>query len=175
MLARLIWLEETAAALMLAAMVLCVFAAALCRSLGWPIIWSVDIAQLLFIWVCMLGANRALRRGEHVGVDALVRRLPLRRRMQLDLALYALTLAFLLALAGAGLRLTVLNPERTLGTIAMPYAMVTLAVPVGALLMSATLAGQLWHLQAVLRGRREADLSLPFTQKYSAQSLGGEP
>lgn len=172
MVAKLIVWEERIACLMLALMVICVFAAAVGRSFGMPLIWSVDVAQLLFIWVCMLGANCALRRGEHVGVDALLQKLPLRRRLQLDLILYGLTLVFLWVMAGAGLRLTFVNPERTLGSVDFPYAWVTLAVPVGALLMSVTLAGQWWHMLRILRGH-PFDENLPFLQKYHPAAAEG--
>ena len=38
-----------------------VFVASIMRFFGHPLIWSVDLAQLLFIWLCMLGATRAMR------------------------------------------------------------------------------------------------------------------
>ena len=52
MLRRLAQLEFAVAALLLAAIVLLVFVAAVMRFFGHPLIWSVDLAQLLFIWLC---------------------------------------------------------------------------------------------------------------------------
>jgi TRAP-type C4-dicarboxylate transport system permease small subunit len=101
-------------------------------------IWSVDVAQLLFIWLCFLGANRAMRLKTHIGVDMLVRALPRTPRWILELILGALTLAFLLTLAISGYRLTLLNWERIYGDSGISYAWVTGAVPVGCLLMSVT-------------------------------------
>lgn len=72
----LIRLEDIASKTLLAAIVMLVFLAAVGRSLGYPLIWSVDMAQLLFIWLCFLGANRAMRAKAHVGVDLFVRKLP---------------------------------------------------------------------------------------------------
>ena len=50
-----------------------VFIAAVMRFFGHPLIWSVDLAQLLFIWLCFVGATRAMRQRSHLGVDFLVR------------------------------------------------------------------------------------------------------
>lgn len=138
MLKRLNKIEEIISMVFLAAIVVFVFVAALMRTLGFPVIWSVDMAQLLFIWVCMLGANQTLRRGEHVGVDFLVRRLSRRAQLKLNVFLYGLIGGLLGILIIYGIELTLLNPERLLGTTNLPYALVTAAVPVGAALMLLT-------------------------------------
>ena len=76
MLVLLTRLEDITSKALLAAITGLVFFAAIGRSLGYPLIWSVDMAQLLFVWLCFLGANRAMRLKAHIGVDLLVRRLP---------------------------------------------------------------------------------------------------
>ena len=60
MLRRLEQIEFAIAAVLLAAIVLLVFMAAIMRFFGYPLIWSVDMAQLLFIWLCFFGATRAM-------------------------------------------------------------------------------------------------------------------
>jgi TRAP-type C4-dicarboxylate transport system permease small subunit len=135
MLNRFNQIEEFISMLFLAVIVIFVFAAAIMRTIGYPIIWSVEIAQLLFIWVCMLGANQALRRDEHVGVDFLVRRLSTAARLKLDFCLYVVVACFLILLIVYGIQLSLLNPERTLGSVSLPYSLVTIAVPFGAGLM----------------------------------------
>ena len=47
--------EFACASLILAAIVILVAIASVSRAMGSPIIWSVEIAQLLFVWLCMLG------------------------------------------------------------------------------------------------------------------------
>jgi tripartite ATP-independent transporter DctM subunit len=42
------------------------------------LIWSGELASILFLWLIMLGAVGAYRRGEHMGLTVLVRRLPAR-------------------------------------------------------------------------------------------------
>ena len=47
-----------------------------------PLVWSDELASMLFIWLAMLGAVIALRRGEHMRMTALVsKQAPERRRL----------------------------------------------------------------------------------------------
>jgi TRAP-type C4-dicarboxylate transport system permease small subunit len=141
----LISAEFLLAKLLLAAIVVLVFIAAVGRTLGYPLIWSIDVAQLLFIWVCFLGANRAMRLKAHIGVDLFVRKLPRTPRWFIEIGLALLALAFLGALAVSGYQLTVLNWQRVYGDSGISYAWVTAAVPVGAALLAVTIAINLVH------------------------------
>ncbi len=128
---------------LLAVIVLLVFVAAVMRSFGHPLIWSVDLAQLLFIWLCFFGACRAMREKGHIGIDLVVRHLPPRMRFGLEVALTLVVLIFLLALAWQGYKLTMLNLARRFGDSGLSYAWVTSAVPVGSLLLAVALATNL--------------------------------
>ena len=134
--------EERLSKLLLVMTVVLVFVASIARWIGYPIIWSVDVAQLLFIWVCFLGANQALRRGEHIGVDFFVRRLPRSVQNGLDICFRLLILAFLGAIVWYGIDLTMLNVERRFSDTDLSYAWVTVAVPVGSFLLLVTLLRQ---------------------------------
>ena len=79
-------IEFVAGAALLLAIVVLVFIAALMRFLGDPLIWSVDLAQLLFIWLCFVGAARTMRLKGHIGVDLAVRMLGYRYRLWLETA-----------------------------------------------------------------------------------------
>ncbi|MDQ6638976.1 MAG: TRAP transporter large permease subunit [Pseudomonadota bacterium] len=60
-----------------------------------PIVWSDELASILFLWLSMLGAVVALRRGEHMRMTALVDRLrPATRALMETIAICA-SLAFL--------------------------------------------------------------------------------
>ena len=120
---------------LLAGIVGLVFIAAVMRFFGTPLIWSVDLAQLLFIWLCFLGANRALRRRVHLGIDLLIQTLDHRKRLLLELLLGLLVVVFLGVLAVEGVKLTLLNTERLFGDSGIPYAFVTIAVPVGSVFL----------------------------------------
>jgi len=139
LLKRLDQVEYAVAALLLATIVILVFSAALMRFFGHPLIWSVDMAQLLFIWLCMFGATRALRTKSHLGIDILVRYLPHKQRFWLELALSALILAFLAMLTVEGIRLTLLNLARRFGDSGISYGWVTAAVPAGCVMLAIAL------------------------------------
>lgn len=127
--------EIIAGSVLLAVITALVFIAAVMRFFGHPLIWSVDLAQLLFIWLCFVGAAKAMRERSHLGVDFLVRLFPHRARLGVEIALTMLFAAFLLILVWEGYKLTQLNIERLFGDSGLSYAWVTIAVPVGCILL----------------------------------------
>lgn len=127
----------------LAAITGLVFSAAVMRFFGKPLIWSVDLAQLLFIWLCFLGATRALRERGHLGIDLLVRYLPHRPRLWLETAIAVVSLVFLGALIFYGIRLTMANLARQFGDSGLSYAWVTGAVPFGSAMLAVSLLANL--------------------------------
>jgi TRAP-type C4-dicarboxylate transport system permease small subunit len=131
-----IHLEDVVSKFLLAAITLLVFIAAVSRSIGTPVVWSDDFAQLLFVWLCVLGANRAMRLKAHMAMDYLIKRLPRTPRWMLEMLNGLLIVAFLLTLAVAGYRLTMLNSQRIYGDSGLSYAWVTIAIPAGCVLMS---------------------------------------
>lgn len=133
--------EYALAAMILVTITLLVFAAGAMRWFGYPLIWSVDLAQALFPWLCFLGANRALRQRTHLGVDMFARQLPVRMRLYLEIAFSVVITAFLGLLAFKGVELTMLNLERLMGDSGLSYAYVTISVPFGAVIMSLTILG----------------------------------
>lgn len=143
-------LEIIAGCVLLAVITVLVFIAAVMRFVGYPLIWSVDLAQLLFIWLCFFGAAKAMRERSHLGVDFLTRLLPPRMRLVLETLLTMLFAAFFLVLAWEGYKLTVLNKERLFGDSGLSYAWVTIAVPAGCLLL---LGSMISNLIEAWRGR----------------------
>ena len=61
-----------------------------------PLVWSDELASILFLWLSMLGAVIALRHGEHMRMTAFVGNASPRRRAQLDAFALAASMAFLL-------------------------------------------------------------------------------
>jgi TRAP-type C4-dicarboxylate transport system permease small subunit len=98
------------------------------------------MAQLLFIWLCMLGATRAMREKSHLGMEILAKRLGYSRQFWLEMVCSAIILAFLAALCVEGVKLTLLNMERTFGDSTLSYSWVTAAVPAGCALLAIALA-----------------------------------
>ncbi|MDR1828399.1 MAG: TRAP transporter small permease [Methylobacteriaceae bacterium] len=128
--------ELALAIILLAIIVFLVFIAAVARTLGHPIIWSVDMAQLLFIWVCFLGASRATREKSLLGIDLFVRLAKPEKRFYLELVLTLVILVFLGLLAYHGAKLTNMNWQRQFGDSGISYAWVTGAVPAGCVLLA---------------------------------------
>lgn len=95
-------LELVAGTVLLAVITVLVFIAAVMRFFGHPLIWSVDLAQLLFIWLCFIGASRAMRQRLHLGVDFLVALLSRRNRLLVETALTLVYVLFLATLAWEG-------------------------------------------------------------------------
>ncbi|AJY47562.1 TRAP transporter small permease [Martelella endophytica] len=136
-------IEFVAGAILLAVITGLVFIAATMRFFGHPLIWSVDLAQLLFIWLCFIGAARAMRERGHLGVDFLVRPFPHRFRLILETLLAIVFIGFLMILAVEGYDLTMLNKERQFGDSGLSYAWVTIAVPAGCIMLSLSILGNL--------------------------------
>lgn len=132
-------LELAIGAALLLVITVLVFIAAVMRFFGHPLIWSVDMAQLLLIWLCFFGATRAMRERAHLGVDLIVRYLGRRMRLAVELGLAALFIVFMAVLAWEGYQLTMLNKERIFGDSGISYGFVTIAVPVGCVLLSAVI------------------------------------
>ena len=150
MLKRLGQIELAICFVLLAGITALVFVAAIMRFFGHPLTWSVDMAQLLFIWLCMLGATRAMRQKSHLGMEILAKRLGYVLQFRVEMVCSAIILAFLAALVVEGVKLTMLNSERTFGDSTLSYSWVTGAVPVGCVLLGIALT---YNMVRAWRGR----------------------
>ncbi len=171
MLKRLAQIELAICFVLLAGITGLVFVAAIMRFFGYPLTWSVDMAQLLFIWLCMLGATRAMREKSHLGMEILVKHLGYRRQLWVEMVCSIIALAFLAVLVVEGYRLTLLNRERTFGDSALSYSWVTAAVPIGCLLLAVALA---YNMVVAWRRRSEGVLVYTRTPADSAAPPGIE-
>jgi tripartite ATP-independent transporter DctM subunit len=89
-------LVEVPAALLVVAEVVVLLAGVLARYVFHnPIVWSDELAGILFLWLAMLGSVVAFQRGEHMRMTAIVGMLQPRARAFLDVAAVAAALAFL--------------------------------------------------------------------------------
>ena len=91
---------EFAAAVLVVAEIAILFAGVVARyGLQRPLIWSDELASMLFLWLAMLGSVIALRRNEHMRMTAVVARLSERQRAYLDVFATGAVLAFLVMVA----------------------------------------------------------------------------
>ncbi len=88
--------ESIAAGLVLAEIIV-LFAGVVSRYVfHQPLTWSDELASIMFLWLSMLGAVVALRRGEHMRMTALVNNVRPHTRALLDTIAITASLAFLL-------------------------------------------------------------------------------
>lgn len=151
-------MEEKISSYLMIAIIVLVFVAALMRWFGWPLSWSVDMAQLFFVWACFLGADRALRVDRHIGVDSIVRLFPQEARETITLINYVLIVIFLAFVAIYGIRLSAENYLRQFNGMALSYSWATMSAPVGCGLMMTTIIGKIINLlQGESRATGEQD------------------
>jgi tripartite ATP-independent transporter DctM subunit len=87
---------ETVAALLVLAEICVLFAGVVSRYVFHaPLVWSDELASILFLWLSMLGAAVALRRGEHMRMTALLQKVQPSTRALLDAFAIAASVAFL--------------------------------------------------------------------------------
>ncbi|WP_348814555.1 TRAP transporter small permease subunit [Halomonas sp. H10-59] len=113
------------------------------RAMGNPMLGGAELAQLFFIWACMFGADITLKKGGQIRVDALLTRLPRSGKWLANLVTVGLMIVFLACLARYGFSLAFSNWQRPLGFAGISYGYVTLALPVGAVMMIVSLVRRL--------------------------------
>ncbi len=87
---------EAVAALLVLAEICVLFAGVVSRYVFHaPLVWSDELASILFLWLSMLGAVVALRRGEHMRMTALLQKVQPSTRAMLDAFAIAASIAFL--------------------------------------------------------------------------------
>src|SRR5947209_986034 len=93
-------LVEIPAALLVVAEIVTLFAGVVSRYvLQRPLIWSDELASILFLWLAMLGSVVAFRRSEHMRMTAVVASAKPSLRAYLDVIATCAALAFLLLIA----------------------------------------------------------------------------
>ena len=118
--------------------------ASVARSMGSPIIWSVEVAQLLFVWLVMVAADIALQEGRHFGLSLLLDQLTPRARLVLDV----INILILIGLLGFLLIYAVKNVQlmhpRLVGATQMHASAIHGALLFGIVLFLRTLLVQLY-------------------------------
>ncbi len=129
-------LEEILSVALVTAMCAVVALQVFCRLvLGSPLSWSEELATILFVWVTMIGASLALKRGEHFAVELLQARLPSAGRRTAGVLVGLLLTVFSLILLVKGFEMAWRNiPVRT-PAMEIPRALPYAAVPAGGTLM----------------------------------------
>lgn len=140
--------EYAVACLLLFAVVILVGIAAVARATGAPIIWSVEIAQLLFLWLCILAIDLGMQEERHFGLQLVNDNFPprVRRAVEiLNLVVMILLLAYLMRYAW---RNTTIMHARLDGALQIPGSWYHASMVVGFVLLIRTLLVRLHHVIA---------------------------
>ena len=127
--------EQWLAMILLAGITILVFAAALMRTVGFPLNWAQDAALIMFAWLSFIGGDIALHSTGLIGINLIVKHFPKAVQKGIDIAFKIVMLAFLAVLVVNGYSYVMTGYKRLITTLNMSYAWVTASVPVGALLM----------------------------------------
>lgn len=123
-----------------------IFVSAIARTIRQPLNWCMDISLLLFAWIIFLGANVALRHGDFINVDAVLKILP-DRVEKFFLVLWNLVIiGFLIILIRFGIPLALESSNRIFNTLGISYSWATMSVPVGAFFMIITICIKIYHI-----------------------------
>src|SRR6201993_3816477 len=145
-------LVEIPAALLVTAEIVILFAGVVARyGLHRPLIWSDELASILFLWLAMLGAAVAFRRSEHMRMTAVVASAGPRLRAYLDVVAPCAALAFLLMIAWPAYQYAYEESFITTPALQIQNIWRAAALPVGTCLMA---------LFALLRLARGGDIKL---------------
>ncbi len=129
--------------MLLATVVVLVAVASVSRAMGSPIIWSVEMAQLIFAWLCMLAADIAMQEDRHFGLQ-IVREVVSPRVADVieifNIVVIIGFLGFLLYYAWGNM---ILMHPRLVGAAQINASYIHASMVVGLLLMMRTMVSQL--------------------------------
>lgn len=100
-----------------------------------PFDWPEELARFLFVWVALLGAALALKRGAHFSIEALVKRFSMRWRLTIALSINIIIGIFILIVTIKGLELAMRVKEQLSSGMEISMTLPYLAVPVSFAIM----------------------------------------
>lgn len=142
--------EFACACLLLCAVVVLVGLAAITRYGGSPIIWSIEIAQLMFLWLCVLAIDLGLQDERHFGIQLLQDNVSPRLRKAIEIVNILILIALLAFLLRYAWRNTAIMHTRLDGALQIPGSFYHASMVVGFALMIRTLLARL--LATIRRG-----------------------
>ena len=100
-----------------------------------PLVWSDELASILFLWLAMLGAVVAFRRGEHMRMSTLVASAPPRWRAFFEAFAVAVAIAFLALILHSSVEYAVDEAAVVTPAMEIPNIWRASAIPIGCALM----------------------------------------
>ena len=138
------WAGEAPAAILVALEIVVLLAGVLSRYVfDAPLTWSDELASVLFLWLAMLGAVIALRRGEHMRLTTMVNRLPAGARAWVNLFARLVVIGFVLEILWPALQYFQSQWDIRTPALELRDGLRVAAIFVGAVMMLPTAAKQL--------------------------------
>ena len=95
-----------------------------------PIIWSEELIQLTYVWICYLGWAIAERKDSHIRITAILNMLPRGAQKWLQALCHVLCIVFSVLMVYYGIKLVGVGMKRTAVSIALNYGLVYVMGPV---------------------------------------------
>jgi len=147
---------ELAAGALVVAEIVILFSGVIARYVfNHPLVWSDELASIVFLWQAMLGAVIALRRDEHMRMTALVGALPPGAQAGLDAFATCAALTFLALIAWPAFDYAIEELDITTPALEITNAWRAAALPCGTVLMA------LFALFRLFTAERLASVLLP--------------
>jgi len=137
---------EIPAALLVLAEIVILALGVFCRYvISQPLVWSDELASILFLWLAMLGAVIALQRGEHMRLTVIVAGFAPRNRARCEALAMAGVVLFLLLALPAGIDYASDQWFIQTSGLGLHDTFRVAAIPVGAAMMLANAVTRLLH------------------------------
>ena len=95
-----------------------------------PIIWSEELIQLTYVWICYLGWAIAERKDSHIRITAILNMLPKGAQKWLQAFCHVLCIVFSVLMVVYGIKLVGVGMKRTAVSIALNYGLVYVMGPI---------------------------------------------
>lgn len=131
------WLVEIPAAILVIADIIVLLCGVISRFvIHRPLIWSDELASLLFLWLAMIGSVVAFRRAEHMRMTSLVSKLGHQKRALFEAIAVVASLTFLLMIGWPALEYAIDELDITTPAMEINNGWRAAALPVGIALMA---------------------------------------
>lgn len=112
--------------------------------------WADELARMLFIWLVFIGAAAAFSRYEHIAVDALVRRLPLRLAHMLYLLQHLIITGLMSVMIWGGYQVLTRSSGRS-AIMGVPLSVLSLSLVLCVIFIAAVSVWRMWVSLNVIR------------------------
>jgi len=125
------------------------------NAMGINLQWALEFSALLMVWACFIGSSVVFRRQGHIGIEALVRRLPESLQVLVNVSVYLLICAGLIILFLRAFSLMIVHYGQEIVSLDIPRSALSLPVVLGIGLMVITSVYLILEETQRLRAREE--------------------